>query len=121
MEHDRPRWRIRLSTLMPLVIIAALSLTLVYERRRRDVALLDALRASQRLQAQALRAQVSGGTTPASAQQGTPKTGQKTESGPRRGVWVQVPPSVLRRKEAHRRAGERQKAWILRAKRSIPI
>jgi hypothetical protein len=31
MEHERPRWRIRISTLMLLVIIAALSLALVVE------------------------------------------------------------------------------------------
>jgi hypothetical protein len=35
MEHDRPRWRIRISTLMLLVIIAALSLALVVEHRKR--------------------------------------------------------------------------------------
>jgi len=32
MEHDRPRWRFRLSTLMLLVIIGALALTLVLDR-----------------------------------------------------------------------------------------
>jgi hypothetical protein len=87
MEHDRPRWRIRLSTLMLLVIIAALSLTLVYERamrererRRRDAALLDALRAGQELQAQALRAQVSGGSAPAPAPQGAPDLGREVEA-----------------------------------------
>jgi hypothetical protein len=34
MDRDRPRWRIRISTLMLLVIIAALSAALVAERRR---------------------------------------------------------------------------------------
>ena len=35
MENDRPRWRIRLSTLMLLIIIAALSLVLIMERQAR--------------------------------------------------------------------------------------
>jgi hypothetical protein len=35
MEHDRPRWRFRLSTLMPLVIILAIALPLIIERWRR--------------------------------------------------------------------------------------
>ena len=34
MGNDRPRWRIRLSTLMLLVVIAALAAALVMERRR---------------------------------------------------------------------------------------
>jgi type II secretory pathway pseudopilin PulG len=32
MEHDRPRWRFRMSTLMLLVVILALVLTLVSDR-----------------------------------------------------------------------------------------
>src|SRR5262249_46767579 len=36
MEHDRPRWRFRLSTLMLLVIIGALALTLVLDRWKRE-------------------------------------------------------------------------------------
>jgi hypothetical protein len=32
MEHDRPHWRFRISTLMLLVIILALALTLIIER-----------------------------------------------------------------------------------------
>ena len=34
MERDRPRWRIRISTLMLLVVIAALAVHLVVEPRR---------------------------------------------------------------------------------------
>ena len=32
MRYDRPRWRFRLSTLMLLVIILALTFTLVFDR-----------------------------------------------------------------------------------------
>jgi type II secretory pathway component PulL len=49
MEHDRPRWRFRLSTLMLLVIILALALTLVIDRWKR-------VQERRRLEAQAERA-----------------------------------------------------------------
>ena len=84
MEHDRPRWRIRLSTLMLLVIIAALSLTLVYERamrererRRTEAALREAM---QQAQAQFLRGQASVGSTPSPASQGAPDSGREFEA-----------------------------------------
>ena len=37
MEQQRPRWRIRISTLMLLIIIVGLSLALIMERRKRQV------------------------------------------------------------------------------------
>ena len=53
MERDRPRWRIRISTLMLLVIIAALASALVVERWKRTVeaqrALADGRGPKQRL------------------------------------------------------------------------
>ena len=45
MEHDHPRWRFRISTLMLLVIIAALATAWVVERRNHERDL-DRLRAS---------------------------------------------------------------------------
>lgn len=64
MERDRPRWRIRISTLMLLVIIAALASALIVERWQRTVeaqrALADARRAegdARRALAQSLRAE----------------------------------------------------------------
>lgn len=38
MEHQHPRWRIRISTLMLLVIITALSFALIIERGKREQA-----------------------------------------------------------------------------------
>ena len=50
MEHDRPRWRVRIRTLMFLVIITALAAALVVERTKRLAAerqaAADALRAA---------------------------------------------------------------------------
>jgi hypothetical protein len=43
MERDRPRWRMRISTLMLLVIIDALASALVVERRKRMVEVRRAL------------------------------------------------------------------------------
>jgi hypothetical protein len=74
MEHDRLRWRLRLSTLMLLVVIAALATYIVVERwqrvhlaeeeHRRLVE--EVRRVRQQAQAQVLRASSSaqGGTSP---------------------------------------------------------
>lgn len=67
MDHQRPRWRIRISTLMLLVIIAALSLALVVERwkkhreeQRLIASLEQALAEARQVEAQAQQAQVQG-------------------------------------------------------------
>jgi len=49
MGHDRPRWRFRLSTLMLLVVIAALATYIVVERWQR-------VQEARRLAAEAQRA-----------------------------------------------------------------
>jgi hypothetical protein len=49
MEHERPRWRVRIRTVMLLVVIAALGVALYVEHQRRIVA-------EQRAQADAARA-----------------------------------------------------------------
>ena len=36
MQHDRPRWRFRISTLMLLIIILALTFELVSDWRKRE-------------------------------------------------------------------------------------
>jgi predicted Holliday junction resolvase-like endonuclease len=66
MEQDRPRWRIRIGTLMLLVIILALVLALIVERgrkaqemRRLELAQTEALRAeaeARRLMQRAMEA-----------------------------------------------------------------
>jgi hypothetical protein len=56
MEHDRPRWRFRISTLMLLVVIVALSLALVAERRKRWLAEERALVNEQMAREEAARA-----------------------------------------------------------------
>jgi hypothetical protein len=56
MERDRPRWRIRISTLMLLVIIAALASALVVERWKRTVEAQRALADARRAEAEARRA-----------------------------------------------------------------
>ena len=80
MEHDRPRWRIRISTLMLLIIIAALAMTLVSERwkraveaRRVEEAALDrALAEANAALAKTRRTQAPSKPTPAAPQQGRP-------------------------------------------------
>jgi len=79
MEHDRPRWRIRISTLMLLIIIAALAMALVSERwnraveARRLAAEADrAAAAANAALAKTLRTQAPNQPTPASPQQGRP-------------------------------------------------
>jgi hypothetical protein len=101
MEPARPRWRIRLSTLMLLVIIAALLFALVYERamreqerRRTEAALgvareLRAASEKQRTIAQALRAQASGDSAPAQAPQEAPKSSRE----PAPPSKIHLPPS----------------------------
>jgi hypothetical protein len=56
MERDRPRWRIRISTLMLLVIIAALASALVVERWKQTVEAQRALADARRAEAVARRA-----------------------------------------------------------------
>jgi type VI protein secretion system component VasK len=65
MDHQRPGWRIRISTLMLLVIIAAVFLTLAVERwkwRREEQRLIAsqerALAQAQQAEARAQQAQV---------------------------------------------------------------
>jgi hypothetical protein len=53
MKHDRPRWRLRISTLMLLVIIAALASALVVERWKRVGSERRALAEAQRAEAEA--------------------------------------------------------------------
>jgi hypothetical protein len=79
MEHDRPRWRIRISTLMLLIIIAALAMTLVSERwkraveaRRVEEAALRALAEANAALAKTRRTQAPSKPTPAAPQQGRP-------------------------------------------------
>jgi hypothetical protein len=50
MEHERPRWRFRISTLMLLIIIVGLSIALVTEQRRRVLSV-ELARANQELAA----------------------------------------------------------------------
>jgi hypothetical protein len=59
MGHDGPRWRIRLSTLMLLVIILALAMTLVVDRWNRE-------QERRRLQASMERALAESWSAPAS-------------------------------------------------------
>jgi hypothetical protein len=56
MERDRPRWRIRISTLMLLVIIAALASALVVERWKGTAEAQRALVYARRAEAEARRA-----------------------------------------------------------------
>ena len=56
MERDRPRWRIRISTLMLLVIIAALASALVVERWKRTVEAQQALVVAEMAEAEARQA-----------------------------------------------------------------
>ena len=84
MGHDRPRWRIRLSTLMLLVVIAALASYIVVEHWQRALetrrhaveherdmdALMRAREEAQQAQARARRAS-------SSEQAGTPPTADK--------------------------------------------
>jgi hypothetical protein len=77
MGHDHPRWRIRLSTLMLLVVIAALATYIVVERwqrvqeaRRLAAEAQQAFAALQQAEAQARRAS-------SSAQAGTSPTADK--------------------------------------------
>ena len=73
MAHDRPRWRFRLSTLMLLVVIAALATYIVVERwqRAQEARRLaaEAERAFQQAQAEVRRASSSAqaGTSPTAA------------------------------------------------------
>ena len=88
MEHDRPRWRIRISTLMLLIIIAALAMTLVSERwkraveaRRVEEAALRALAEANAALAKTPRAQASNRPTPSALQQGRPNPTREPEAG----------------------------------------
>ena len=79
MEHDRPRRRIRISTLMLLIIIAALAMALVSERwiraveARRLAAEADrAVAEANAALAKTLRTQAPSKLTPAAPQQGRP-------------------------------------------------
>jgi hypothetical protein len=56
MEHQRPRWRFRISTLMLLVVIAALASALVIEHRKRQLSEELALANEQMARAEAQRA-----------------------------------------------------------------
>jgi hypothetical protein len=56
MERERPRWRIRISTLMLLVIIAALAAALVVEHRKRVLSEQLAAANEQKARAEAERA-----------------------------------------------------------------
>ncbi len=83
MEHDHPRWRIRLSTLMLLVVIAAL----LFERWHRETearlieARLQARLRQAEVEAQRVQAFVDSG--PFQDQQRTPNTGRESEAGTR--------------------------------------
>jgi hypothetical protein len=64
MEHDRPRWRFRISTLMFLVVILALVLTLVFDRWKKQekeqqlaASLQQALGQAEQVRALAVQAQ----------------------------------------------------------------
>jgi hypothetical protein len=64
MEHDRPRWRFRISTLMLLVVILALVLNLVVDRWKRlqkeqqlAASLQQALAQAEQVRALAVQAQ----------------------------------------------------------------
>jgi type II secretory pathway pseudopilin PulG len=98
MERDRPRWRIRISTLMLLVIIAALASALVVERWKRTVEEQRALAVAERALAEALRAEAQAvaqarkagdeakGSVPAPPREtsgrATQAASERTESGP---------------------------------------
>jgi len=56
VDHQRPRWRFRISTVMLLVIIVALSLALVVEHRERVLSEQRALASEQRARAEAQQA-----------------------------------------------------------------
>jgi hypothetical protein len=78
MEHDPPRWRIRISTLMLLVIIAALSLALIVERWKKH---LDEQRSIASLErANALTRQAQAGAQPVRSIS-TPSPGAKAPGG----------------------------------------
>jgi hypothetical protein len=85
MEHDRPRWRFRLSTLMLLVVIAALATYIVVERWQR-VHLAgeehrrlagEALRFRQQAEVEVQQAQAQARRASSSAQAGTSRTADK--------------------------------------------
>ena len=75
MAHDRPRWRFRLSTLMLLVVIAALATYIVVEQwqRAQDARRLAAemrqviRQAVQEEQARRAGSSAQGGTSPTAA------------------------------------------------------
>jgi hypothetical protein len=77
MEHERPRWRFRISTLMLLVIIMALASALVSERLKREWEL-------QRLDAQkeAVVARMQAEAALANAQQARARSGANARSQP---------------------------------------
>jgi hypothetical protein len=80
MEHDRPRLRIRLSTLMLLVVIAALATYIIVERWQRVQEarrLAEAKWALRQAQAQVQRAQAQARRASSSAQAGTSPTADK--------------------------------------------
>ena len=81
MGHDRPRWRIRLSTLMLLVVIAALATYIVVERWQR---VQEARRLAAEAQAEAQRvvaalqqSEAQARRASSSAQAGTSTTADK--------------------------------------------
>ena len=64
MEHDRPRWRFGISSLMLLVVILALVLTLVFDRWKKQekeqqlaASLQQALGQAEQVRALAVQAQ----------------------------------------------------------------
>jgi type II secretory pathway pseudopilin PulG len=85
MGHERPRWRLRLSTLMLLVVIAALASYIVVERwqrvqdasRRRLAAEQRRAALIQQLQAELRRAQVQTRGASPPAQAGTSPAAEK--------------------------------------------
>ena len=81
MEPRRPRWRFRISTLMLLVIIAALLFERWHREReaRRTEAVLQARLQQAEAEAQRISAFVSTAVVP--TQQGTPKTVPGTGTG----------------------------------------
>jgi hypothetical protein len=76
MEHERPRWRNRLSTLMLLVIIAALASALVADRWKR-------LESSHRAAMEARRAVVEARQAIAAAQQERAQAARAATQAPR--------------------------------------
>jgi hypothetical protein len=84
MADDRPRWRIRISTIMLLIIIVALAVTLFSERRRREVEV-ERLRAlAEQSLADAQLARAAAALQAVNQRAGIKKGSQQTGAGSQR-------------------------------------